>query len=146
MENKLEFIEKLGFRYAGKWELDKDEKIKANLIEGKRANKFIYAFVVDEAVKYVGITTSLAQRMSNYRNNLDENQYVNRRNNENITKILKDGKSVLIYALSENDVEKEAKEIKDLITYTAGLEDKLIEKMNLTESGWNKKGSKNENN
>lgn len=143
MENKLEFIEKLGFKYAGKWKLDNDKKIKANLIEEKKAQtKVLYAFVVDETVKYVGVTTSLAQRMLNYRNNLDENQYANRRNNENITEILKDEKSkkdVLIYTLSENDVKKEAKEIKDLITYTTGLEDKLIEKMNLTENGWNKR-------
>jgi len=139
MSSSLGFIEELGFKYAGKWVLDGGGKIKADLIEAKKELKnVLYAFVVDEKVVYVGKTVSLAQRMRNYRNNLDDGQFTNRKVNCEITQeIAKSDKEVLIYVLSKDDVNSQIENFNDLIKIPVSLEDGVIGKLS---PKWNEQG------
>ena len=106
MENSLESIKTLGFKEAGKWELDKDGKITSELTDNKiTAENVVYAFIADEKVMYVGKTSrTLEARMQNYRN-CDKTQEVNVRVSEEIKKILESGGNVLIYAMPNGDLE-----------------------------------------
>ena len=132
----MEFIEKLGFKYAGKWVLEKG-KIKPDFIESKKVlEKVLYAFVVGETVKYVGKTISRTLK-----GRADSYQYgtgggANERGRKNIKETIESGKSVLIYVLSNDDI-KVNDEIISLTTFTAGLEDKVIGKLS---PEWNRQG------
>ena len=138
MENSLEFIEKLGFKYAGRWVLDEKGKIKPCFIEAKKEQeKVLYAFVVDGTVKYAGKTArTLKARMGSYRDEIGGS--TNRRIKGIILDILKpkNKKDVLIYVLSNDDI-KVNDEIISLTTFTAGLEDKVIGKLS---PEWNIQG------
>jgi hypothetical protein len=146
MSKGLEFIEKLGFKFAGKWELEenKNGKIKPHLIETKKElKKIIYAFVVMSGeVKYVGKATTLKQRMQNYRSNIGERQYTNKRIND---EILKSGEDVLVYVLSNDDANANKKEFLSLMTPIESLEEWIIGKLKqVSEAEWNIQGGKNE--
>jgi len=144
MSDGLGFLEELGFKYAGKWVLDNGGKIKADLIEAKKELKnVLYAFVVNEKVVYVGKTVSLAQRMRNYRNNLNDGQFTNRKVNCEITQeIAKSDKDVLIYVLSKDDVNHQIENFNDLIKIPTSLEDRVIGKLS---PEWNEQGKDDEN-
>ncbi|MCL1948012.1 MAG: hypothetical protein FWF51_12820 [Chitinivibrionia bacterium] len=137
MENSLEFIEKLGFKDVGKWELGISYKFE----EKQMQKKFIYAFVVDDGkdkvVKYIGNTVrTLKGRMDCYRNEIGGS--TNSRIKNEIVKALKSDKKVLIYALPNDEIDPKTEGINELITYTTGLEEKLIDKLDLTQPDcWN---------
>ncbi|MCL2846004.1 MAG: hypothetical protein FWE23_11260 [Chitinivibrionia bacterium] len=105
MENSLNSITELGFEKVGEWVL-KNGKIEAVLNEDKRAQEnFIYAFVVNEKVMYIGKTSrTLKARMQNY-TNCDESQTANVRICEEVKNILKNSGEVLIYAMPNGDLE-----------------------------------------
>ena len=91
---------KLGFRHAGDFFL-KEQKVQFSLTSHKNS-RGSYAFVVDQSIKYVGMTRStLYARMNGYRNP-GPSQETNKRIHP---KIAKAGK-VQIYFLPESEIVK----------------------------------------
>ena len=139
MGNNLKSIEELGFKYAGKWELGKGEKLFVSIEQEWQERKVLYAFVVDNEIKYLGKTNrKLKDRMLSVVH-CDETQKVNRKNLENIKGILKNGGNVLIYAMSNSEIVKNAEKFAVLMNYVAGTEDGLINELS---PEWNKIGVK----
>ena len=139
MSNSLEFIENLGFKEVGKWEWDKDEDGEILCPLGEREQKqkeWVYAFVVDGVVMYIGQTEkTLKKRMGDYEKP-GKSQDRNHRGNKQIKDALENGVEVFVYAL-QNDEIKRNKEAENLIAHFAGLEKGLIKEMKL---GWNVSG------
>jgi hypothetical protein len=136
MKNSLKSIKELGFKEAGKWEL-KGNKTRANfVVESKE--KTLYAFVVDEVVVYIGATSrALNQRMSNYSGG--DKKGTNAKMHKRIKGIIDNGKSVLIYTMSSDDIEKNIEKFITLIDFAAGLEKSVIRGL---DPKWNKHGRK----
>ena len=132
MNNDLDSLEAIGFKKAGKWELD-GKKIKA-VWDGteEKLKNVLYAFVVDKEVKYVGKTSkTLKGRMGVYRN----------KGKKLLVKVRKyHDKGVYIYVLTNYDVNKE--KASSLMNDIMGLEDVLIREMS---PEWNTLGKEKEN-
>jgi len=110
MDNSLENFRKFGFREVGKWERDKNEDGEISFLVKKgeteqNRKEWVYAFVVDKEVMYVGQTKkTLKERMGGYENPY-ESQGRNRRGNGQIKDVLnEDHKEVFVYAISLNEI------------------------------------------
>lgn len=117
----------LGFIEAGKWELK--ETLKSGIsfqIYKFISERVIYAFVVDNAVKYIGIcdntNTTLKDRMSRYKGMAGSG--TNERIAIKIKECLEKGKRVAIIVLNP-EMELHYKSLK--IDLVKGLENPLIE-------------------
>ena len=118
-----------GFVEVGKW------KLKGSLKSGVTFELYefgdervIYAFVVEDAVKYIGVcentATTLESRMGRYKNM--QGAGTNERIVNKIKKCLKQGKSIKIFALKP----KSTLQYKNLnIDLIKGLENPLIQKL-----------------
>jgi len=99
-EQNLTDLLKLGFQHVGDFFLQ-GEKIQFSLTNHKR-DKGSYAFVVDQNVKYVGVTNNtLYARINGYRNP-GPSQETNKRINPKIA----DAGKVQIYFLPEFEIAK----------------------------------------
>ena len=122
-------LSKYGFIEVGKWKLKK--KIKSGItfeINKLEKERVIYAFVVKNKVKYVGICqnrkTTLKERMKRYKNM--QGAGTNERVAKEIKSHLSKKESVKIFALKP----KPEKKYKDLpIDLVKGLENPLIKKL-----------------
>ena len=137
--NSVGELRKYGFKEVGYWKKTKNnkERIDFELKDNEYQNKrVIYAFVVDEQIKYIGIcdsyNTTLKNRMRRYRKPTGGS--TNKRIAEKINNCLKNGKDVKIFAL---DIEQSlAVRYRDLeIDLVRGLEYPLIKRFN---PDWNK--------
>jgi hypothetical protein len=137
--NDTEILKKIGFDEAGKWTLH--EKVKSGinfLLNNKKFEneRVVYAFVVDDDVKYVGVceknNTTLKERLTRYKYRQGGSRSTNKRVGEKIMECLNNGKDVKIFALKPEISIK----INDLeIDLVKGLENPLIEKF---DPEWNK--------
>ncbi|MEN3013529.1 MAG: GIY-YIG nuclease family protein [Endomicrobiia bacterium] len=138
MSNKnLNDLKNFGFEEAGEWYLSGD-KLQYKLDDRFKNKRVIYAFVVEDEVKYIGIcdsyNTTLQVRMDRYLKNLSETNRTNVRINEEIKKKLKLNHKVEIYALLPET--KDKYEFNGIsIDLIRGLEYPLIKKFN---PEWNK--------
>lgn len=116
-----------GFIEVGEWTLDEKSEFgitfELNKFEKERA---IYAFVVDDKIKYIGIcaskNTTMQNRFERYKKLSGES--TNKRIAEEIRNCLKSGKFVKIFALKP----KSSLKYKDLyVDLVKGLENPLIE-------------------
>jgi len=123
-------LDKYDFVEIGEWKLKKGLKsgitFKLNKFEDERV---IYAFVVDDKVKYIGVcensTTTIKDRISRYKSL--QGAGTNERIAGKIKDCLKDGRTVRIFALKP----KSTLLYKDLkIDLIKGLENPLIKKLN----------------
>lgn len=132
---KLERLQSIGFLCVGRWRLDADQ-LRANLNAHKGAKNVLYAFVVDDELKYVGKTVrTLTDRMNGYRYPGDS-QPTNRKNHGEIRKALGKGKRVDIFVLPTNELFHYG---GFQLNIAAGLEDDLIRQL---DPEWN--GAKKE--
>lgn len=121
----------IGFKYAGNWSLiGNDLIISIDAFGG--TNNILYAFTIDNEVKYIGKSTrSFKQRMYGYIKP-GSTQTTNIKNNKNIKKNLRSGKSIYIYVLPDSGLHS----IGEFhLNVAAGLEDSLI---NTLKPEWNK--------
>ena len=130
----LDVLKRFGFVCVGHWELDSNLKYGARCRLTSLTNeRVLYAFVVNNSVKYVGIcekdSTSLKKRMSRYQSRAGGS--TNSRINNYINELLKSRNEVFIYALKPNLIQKFEDLQLDLIK---GLENPLI---NHFDPDWN---------
>lgn len=136
MEQVLEPIEKLeamGFRKAADWCVEAGA-LECRFLEHATAKNFLYAFVADRVVLYVGKSVrTLKQRMYGYRRPVPT-QSTNIKGNRLILEALVNGRAVAVYALPDSG----------LLYYggfhvnlAAGLEDSLVAAL---KPAWNKLG------
>ena len=116
-------LESYGFVEAGKWHLAERRKSKIEARLSRFADKrAVYAFVVDNEVKYIGICdnpeTTLKKRMGSQR--------FNKNMPELIVKALKADEAVKIFALVPEEFKYKGLKV-DLVR---GLEYPLIEQLN----------------
>lgn len=96
-----EELTKIGFAKVGSWALREGE-IVLHLTEAPQEAPVLYAFVVDDVVKYIGKTsTSLDTRMHGYANP-GPTQTTNIKNQRKIKKELRRGSDVSIYVLRDD--------------------------------------------
>ena len=120
----------IGFEMCGRWFLDGAQLGLELNHQGERKN-VLYAFISNDAVKYVGKTTqTLQRRMLGYqRPNGD--QRTNWRNHESILELLRQGSPVEILALADTGLMRYGAFHLNL---AAGLEDSIISVLN---PAWN---------
>ena len=119
---QLKQLLEIGFKYAGKWTLDNGD-LALNLVPAQEGENALYAFIVNEDVKYIGKTTkSLRERLYHYLKP-GPRQSTNIKNNANILTALNAGKSVEVFALLDDG----SRRIGAFhLNVAAGLEDSLI--------------------
>ena len=130
-------ILKIGFKYAGNWELQ-DKQIACNFKSHSSDKNVLYAFVSNGEVKYIGKTTQkLSSRFSGYRNP-SKTQSTNIKNNENIKRLLINEEPIDVFVLPDNGLLNYG---GFSINLAAGLEDSLIEHLSppWNDSGVNRK-------
>jgi hypothetical protein len=112
----------IGFEDIGNWILI-DDGIKFEIKKYSNTKNALYAFVVDENVKYVGKTTNtLSKRLSGYQKP-GPTQSTNQSKNKKILQSLKDGQQVQIFA--RTDAQKLF--VGEFhLNIAAGLEDSII--------------------
>jgi hypothetical protein len=123
--DSLNKLTAMGFIECGEWVAAQDQLV-SNLLKCADAQNILYAFVVDDAVMYIGKTVqSLRARMQGYRTP-GQTQLTNVRNNQNLRNALGSGRRVAIYVLPDNG----------LLYYggfhvnlAAGLEDSLVREL-----------------
>jgi hypothetical protein len=121
MKHKQRLIN-LGFQKVGLWRLDQGN-ISYALDSNSNTDNLLYAFICEEAVTYIGKTTqTLNKRMKGYLKP-GKTQSTNIKNNSNIASVLKGGKTVDIFILSDNGLLQYGGFHLNL---AAGLEDSLI--------------------
>ena len=113
--NSLRTAKREGFKHISNWVRDDGQTKLAHLNWEERAG-WLYAFVVDETVMYIGLTTGvLRSRMDNYRH-FKQDQPARLR--EHIEVELANGKDVLLYGrqvpAGESLVVEEARLIREL--------------------------------
>ena len=91
-----------GFTEVGKWELKEDTKSGITFsLTDYEDDRVIYAFVVDEEVKYIGVcesnTTTLKEKMNKYENLQGDSKRIAGKIKECLTQ----GKDVNIFALRQ---------------------------------------------
>lgn len=123
--NKLNNLTAIGFTPCGEW-IVQESQLKLTLTAHADARNVLYAFVIDDAVMYIGKTVNpLKKRMQGYRFP-GPTQPTNNRNNENIRKAIESGNHVTVYVLPDNGLLKYG---GFHVNLAAGLEDDLINKM-----------------
>jgi len=91
----------MGFVECGEWVVAEDQLV-SKLLKCADNQNVLYAFVVDDAVMYIGKTVqSLRSRMQGYRTP-GQTQLTNVRNNQNLRNALISGRRVAIYVLPDN--------------------------------------------
>jgi len=81
------------FKYFADWGLDGNERI---LTDKKLpSERGVYAFVIQDRVVYIGVSTSLSRRMNNYRVGA-KGQRTSRRLNEKLSGVIREGKAVRV--------------------------------------------------
>lgn len=112
----------IGFKKVGSWLLD-DDKLKVVINCEADAKNILYCFVADGEPMYIGKTIqSLKKRMYGYQNP-GSSQATNIRNNKNIINVLKNGKTVELYALPDHVLLHFGEFHLNL---AAGLEDSIV--------------------
>jgi hypothetical protein len=125
MTNKLTRIKTIGFTRAGCWKLA-DQELAFELNELATARNVLYAFVVNEALMYVGKTIqSLRARMAGYKTP-GPTQSTNIKNNGHIREALAEGKGVEIHVLPDNGLLHYG---GFHVNLAAGLEDSLVREL-----------------
>lgn len=117
----------IGFKPAGRWSLT-NHVLRLELKPAvMHEQNVLYAFVVDNALMYIGKTTqSLIKRMQGYRSpasNAERGGSTNIKNNRNIIDALAVGANVHIYVLHNMPVQHHG---EFPVNLAAGLEDSLI--------------------
>ena len=121
----------INFNHLGNWML-KDDKI-YNTIKDTDITNFLYAFVIDDEIQYIGKSTqSIKKRFSGYMTP-GPSQSTNIKNNKNIKQELKNNNNIKIYIFKSDDMLKYG---EFDINLAAGLEDSLISTIKPI---WNKK-------
>ncbi len=141
----LDILESYKFVKVGEWKLNPDipHSIIPIIVDNYPNEKVIYAFVVNNIVKYIGITKSagytLKQRMNDYKtSDISRNDSIDNKISNRIYESLKEN-GVDIYAFKPESNGNGILTYKELIIdLAAGLESPLIEKFDLRETGWNK--------
>lgn len=115
----------IGFNHLGNW-IHQGKTISYTIKDINRKN-FLYTFVVDDEIKYIGKSTqTIAKRFSGYIKP-GPSQTTNIKNNKNITNEIKQNKEVKIYIFTDNTPLKYG---EFNISLSAGLEDDLIKQIN----------------
>lgn len=141
----IEDLLKIGFKKAGSWQLNPENRIKY-VVENKYLilEHLLYAFESDSIVRYIGITeNTLKNRMSLYKSGHNEKSSgsTNKKVYKQIKELLENKKDVNIYIL------------KDVapctfggyeISLATGIEKSLIKAFDFEKSLWNKRGVKSE--
>ncbi len=123
--NTLGRLTAMGFIECGEWTVQ-DSQLAPKLLKCADARNVLYAFVVGEAVMYIGKTVqSLRNRMQGYRSP-GPTQSTNIRNNGNLRKALESGKRTMIYVLPDNGLLHYG---GFHVNLAAGLEDDLVRKL-----------------
>ena len=121
----MEKLLDIGFEQAGHWTFERGD-LHFELNKFATRNNVLYAFVVNNDVKYVGKTIkTLTQRMRWYKKP-SQTQITNVRNNLNILECLQSGHVVDIYVLPDSGLMKYGVFHLNL---AAGLEDSIIKIM-----------------
>jgi len=122
--NNITKLTNINFNYLGNW-IHQDEAI-SHTIKDINSKNFLYAFIVDEEVKYIGKSQqTIKQRFSGYIKP-GSSQTTNIKNNKNIKNELFQNKEVKIYIFIDNTLLKYG----DFnISLSAGLEDDLIKQI-----------------
>ena len=119
----LERLKAIGFYECGEWAIESNRlvvKIRACPDE----NNILYAFVIDEAVMYIGKSVrGFRARMHGYQNP-HESQRTNFRNNTNLVSKIGSGSHVAIYVFQDKE-QRRYGEFR--INLAAGLEDSLVD-------------------
>ena len=128
--NKLTAV---GFKKVGRWKMG-SARPEFKLDSERSAYNVLYSFVSNDSILYIGKTTiTLGERMYQYQRS-GPSQRTNIRVNEAITKMIKSGSAVDIYALPDpGDMEYKGFHLN----LAAGLEDSLIREL---KPSWNKTG------
>jgi hypothetical protein len=112
----------MGFALCGEW-VAQDGKLVLKLTTDTNEPNVLYAFVVDDAVMYIGKTVkTLKSRMQGYRSP-GPTQSTNIRNNRNLREALEAGKQVAVYVLPDNGLLRYG---GFHVNLAAGLEDSLV--------------------
>ena len=115
----------IGFHPIGKWVLNNDKL--CNTIKDTTPSSFLYAFVVNGEVKYIGKSRQTIKERFNGYINPGKSQTTNINNNKNIKAQLRQGKDVEIYTLVDNKICQRG---EFNVSLSAGLEDDLIKQIN----------------
>jgi hypothetical protein len=135
MDN-LDQLTAIGFVECGEWLISEDQLV-PNILKFANARNVLYAFVVDNAVMYIGKTVqNFRSRMQGYRTP-GATQFTNIRNHQNLRNALDTGKRVSIYVLPDNGLLHYG---GFHVNLAAGLEDALVRKL---QPSWN--GGKKDN-
>jgi len=122
-------LESYGFMEAGEWHLSKRHRSEIEASLSRLTNeRVVYAFIIDNEVKYVGIcdspNTLLKDRMSSHR--------FNKNMPDLIRTALKQNRAVKIFALKPEEVEYRGLKV-DMVR---GLEYPVIRRLEIPE--WNR--------
>lgn len=121
--NTLDRLTSMGFIDCGAWTAQ-SSGLTPTLVKCADSPNVLYAFVVDNAVKYIGKTVlSLRTRTQRYRTP-GRTPSTNFRNNENIHRALESGESVAIYVFQDNGLLEYG---GFRVNLAAGLEDSLVD-------------------
>lgn len=123
MINKLLQI---GFKKVGKW-IFQDNSLEY-LLDIERNNiNFLYAFIVDNNIKYIGKSTQTIQKRFNGYKNPGKDQRTNIKNNKKLIDELNKNKEIDIYIFIDSGLLLYG---SFHINLAAGLEDSLIKQTN----------------
>jgi hypothetical protein len=130
-KNKERLIE-LGFREIGYWSKDNDsiEYVISNC-EDLKHKKVLYAFIIEDDIKYIGKTArKIKSRLDNYKNS-DSSQSTNTKCREKILDSAPNSVKIWLY------IPMKLQTLGFNINLAAGLEDSLIKQL---EPEWNHLG------
>ncbi|MDR1147699.1 MAG: GIY-YIG nuclease family protein [Spirochaetaceae bacterium] len=120
----MQEILKIGFENVGQWFIANGD-INFTLNKFAEGNNILYAFIVNNEIKYIGKSTkTLAERMGQYRNP-GTSQKTNIRNKQCIKDCLLKGNKVFIYVFVDSGMFSYG---SFKINLSAGLEDSIINK------------------
>lgn len=123
-------LKEIGFIHIGNWIL-KNDKI-AHTIKDTTPSNFLYAFVVNDKIKYIGKSIKTIKERFDQYITPGESQTTNIKNNTNIKEQLHQKNNVEIYTLIDDNKLKHG----DFnVSLPAGLEDDLIKKIQLEWNG-----------
>jgi hypothetical protein len=124
MKNLLK-LQTIGFQKVGNWTLHDNALDYSIDISNKNIN-FLYAFVVDDEIKYIGKSTqTIYKRFQGYKKP-GSSQRTNIKNNANLKEVLTQGQAVDIYIFIDTGLMR-YREFH--INLAAGLEDDLIKQI-----------------
>jgi hypothetical protein len=122
---KLRRLLVIGFTDAGEWTLN-ENTLMVTLHGSASTRNVLYAFAVDDALRYIGKTTQpLSTRMAGYRTP-GPSQATNKKNHTYIRAALEQGQRVKIYVLPDNGLLHYG---GFHVNLAAGLEDSLIREL-----------------